>query len=295
MVDNTLRASGLCGLDVLTYDSDFGISPYSDLQLIRRCSEMRPDLLVLSSWGWSPTHPSLEAVRFVRNRLGIPVVTIWWDTCNNAFWPAIAPHIGDFDLHVVVDNPRSHCLDKSHSLFNRFLLLWPPSDPDLFSFVDGQQRDTLVSFVGSANGYRAYRRDYLQYVSDQGIAGHFLCSDEEGRVSHADYANISRRSRMCVNFSFSIDAHQLKARVFEVMLSGALLLESENDQTSMLFTPMEDYVPFSSKEDLVNKIRYFQAHPDEMAAIAISGTRKAHDLYSGAAFWDAMFRKVGFK
>ena len=294
LLDNTLKASGLADHEVLTYDSDLGISPYSDLQLIRRCSEIRPDLVVLSSWWWKPTHPSVEALRFIRNRLDVPVATIWWDTCHNGFWPSIVPYIGDFDLHVVVDNPRGHCLDKSHPLFDRFLLLWPPQDPDLFHLGNGL-RDIPVSFVGQVKSYRAYRREYVQYLCDHVPHGHFHCTDIAEQVSHARYAEIMRSSRMCVNFSYSVDAHQLKGRVLEVMLSGAMLLESENDQTSMLFTPMKDYVPFSTKEDLVSKIHYLQKHPDEMAAIAINGTRKAHALYSGNAFWNAIFRKAGLQ
>ncbi len=294
LLDNTLRASGLADYEVLTYDSDLGISPYSDLQLIRKCSEMRPDIVVFSSWWSYPTHPSVEALRFVRHRLGIPVAMIWWDTCNNGFWPSVAPLIGEIDVHVVGENPRGHCLDKSHPLFDRFLLLWAPMDPDLFHVVD-RPRDIPISFIGQVRSYRAYRREYLQYLSDHGVAGRFCCSDEEGQVSHAQYAEIIRRSQMCVNFSYSVDAHQFKGRVLEAMFCGALLLESENDQTSVLFKPMVDYIPFSSKEDLLDKVKYLQLHPQEMAAIALNGTRKAHARYSGKAFWEAIFRKVGLQ
>lgn len=293
LLDNTLVASGLADHEVLTYDADLGISPYSDLQLIRKCSETHPDVVVLSSWWSYPTHPSVEALRFVRHHLGIPIAAIWWDTCNNGFWPSIAPNINEFDLHIVAENPRGYCLDESHPLFDRFLLLWSPLDEALFYPADGV-RDIPVSFVGQATGYRAYRREYVQYLRDHGIAGYFSYADETGQISHSQYAEIVRRSQMCVNFSYSVDAHQLKGRVLEIMLSGALLLDSENDQTSMLFNPMEDYVPFSSKDDLLRKIYYLQAHPDEMAVIALNGMRKAHALYSGNAFWKAIFRKVGF-
>jgi hypothetical protein len=293
LLDNTLRASGLADFEVLTYDSDLRISPFSDLQLIRKCSEFRPDIVVFSSWWSNTTHPSLEAVRFVRRRLGIPVAMIWWDTCNNQFWPSIARYIEQIDLHIVAENPRAHCLDKSHSLFDRFLLLWSPTDPGLF-YVEDRPRDIPVSFVGRATAYRSYRREFVQYLSDQGVPGHFSYSDGTGQVTHSQYAETMRRSQMCVNFSYSVDAHQLKGRVLEIMLSGALLLESENDQTSMLFKPMEDYVSFTSKEDLARKIHYFLAHPEELAAIAKNGTLRAQTLFSGTVFWESIFQKMGF-
>lgn len=293
LLDDTLRASGLADFEVLTYDCDLCLSPYSDLQMIRKCSEVRPDLVVLSSWWWHPTHPSLRALQFTRKRLGIPVATIWWDTCSEAFWPRVELHLDMFDMHIVGENPRGHGFDKSHPMFERFLLLWSPFETGAYEADPTAVRDILVSFVGSVNSYRSARKECLLYLTRQGVDGFFAGSDEGAGFSHDQYVGILKRSRMCINFSSSVHGHQLKGRVLEAMLSGALLLESENDQTSMLFNAMEDYVPFSSKEDLLAKIRYFQAHPDEAEAIASAGTRKARALYSGTQFWNAVFKKAG--
>jgi len=291
LLDNTLRASGHTNCEVLTYDSDLGISPYSDLQLIRKCAELRPSILVLSSWWFNPNHPSVNALRYVRRHLGIPIVAIWWDTCHDTFWPSIAPYVSDFDLHIVVENPRCYCLDKLHPLFDRFIPLWSPLDQDLF-YTSTCLRDIPISFVGKATGFRSNRQEYIKYLLENGIAGHFAYADEVGQITHSEYADIIRRSRIGLNFSYSVDAHQLKGRVLEIMLCGTLLFESENDQTSMLFKPMEEYIPFSSKEDLLNKVNYFLGHPNEMNAIAFNGARKANQLYSSGVFWDKIFSRI---
>jgi hypothetical protein len=290
-LDNTLRASGLADYEVLSYDSDLGFSPFCDLKLISKCAELRPKIVILSSWWFNSNHPCLETLRFIRCNLEIPIVTIWWDTCNELFWPRIAPHISEFDLHIIIENPKLYCLDKIHPLIDRMIPVWAPLDQDLF-YQSTDLRDIPVSFVGKATGYRAYRKEYIKYLQDHGVLGYFSYADEVGQISHLQYADIIRRSQIGVNFSYSVDAHQLKGRVLEIMLSGALLFESENDQISMLFEPMVDYIPFNSKEDLLSKIKYFQDHPFEMETIALNGARKAKTLYSSKVFWETIFRRV---
>ena len=76
------------------------------------------------------------------------------------------------------------------------------------------------------------------------------------------------------------------------MLSGALLLESENDQISQLFTPMKDYVPFSSKEDMLNKIRYYLSNEKEAMAIAEQGQSTAIKNYNSNRFWQLLLNKL---
>ena len=83
----------------------------------------------------------------------------------------------------------------------------------------------------------------------------------------------------------SVDRHQLKARVFETMLSGALLLEERNDQTARYFEDGVDYVSFGSEQELVDKIRYYLKNDERRAAIAESGRRKLREKFSGRQFW----------
>ncbi len=71
-----------------------------------------------------------------------------------------------------------------------------------------------------------------------------------------------------------------------------MILESVNDQTSKLFTPMKDYVPFSSKEDLVDKLRYYLNHEDELMAIAVQGRLTAIKNYSSNRFWQLLLNKL---
>ena len=105
-LDNTLRASGLGTFEVLTYDHDLSLFPLGDLQFIAKCAETRPDAVILSSWWHELRHPGIESLRFVRERLGIPLVAIWWDTCSDRFFSNLEPLLEYFDVHVVAENPN---------------------------------------------------------------------------------------------------------------------------------------------------------------------------------------------
>lgn len=289
-LDHTLTASKLATFEVLTYDHDLLISPLSDLQLIAKCQDIRPDAIVLSSWWLAPRQPSIDSLKFIREKLGIRIAAIWWDTCSDTFWRALQPLMKQFDAHVIIDNPSLHYIDQGDPFSQRILPLWPPQDESLF--FPGVTRDIPVSFLGQVSSYRSYRSEVIDYLIDRQIPGQFLTNDRHKQVSHAVYADVMRRSKISLNFSYSVSCQQLKSRVLEVMLSGAMLLESENDQTSQLFTPMKDYVPFGSKEDLVDRIRYYLRNENEMMAIARQGRLTAIKNYSSDRFWRLLLGKL---
>jgi hypothetical protein len=290
-LDNTLSASGLATFEALTYDHDLMISPLADLQLLRKCESEKPDVVILSSWGEAPRHPSIASLRYIRRELKIPVVSIWWDTCNTKFWKDVQSIVAEIDCHVVVDNPRRLLADALENENDSFLWLWVPEDSSLYSA--GGEKDIPVSFLGQASAYRAYRSEFVDHLISSGIAGYFSTADRHSQVSHREYASILRRSLMSINLSYSVSCHQLKSRVFEIMLSGSLLLESENPQISALFEPMTHYVPFSSKQDLCDKVRHYIAHPEEARQIAKNGLDRAASCYNGDLFWRMVLNKAG--
>ena len=107
----------------------------------------------------------------------------------------------------------------------------------------------------------------IDYLLGLKIPGHYSTQERGSQVTHEVYASLMGRSKISINLSYSVSCHQLKSRVLEAMLSGALLFESENEQTSKLFVPMKDYVQFSSKEDLAVKIAYYLEHENELKEI----------------------------
>jgi spore maturation protein CgeB len=195
------------------------------------------------------------------------------------------------DVHVVVDNPARTYLDQDSIFFDRFLVLWPPQDENLFRV--SEIKDINVSFLGQISSYRSYRAELIRFLIDAGVDGYFSTRDRAQQVTHEQYADVYARSFMSINFSASVSCDQFKSRILEIMYSGAMLLESENDQISRYFTPFVHYVPFTDKDDLLDKIAYYEAHPQERDRIARAGHDKAREQYNARHFWESIFLKAG--
>ena len=169
--------------------------------------------------------------------------------------------------------------------------LWTPLDPSIYN-NPGRDRDIQVSFWGQVGSYRSNRMPYIQHLMDNSVP--ICCSlfDRGQQPPHSKYVEVLKRSKIGLSFSYSVSAHQLKGRVFETMLCGAMLMESENPQTQCYFTPMQDYVSFDSKDDLVDKTRYYLEHEDERAEIAARGELKVRQYYNHVEFWKRIMDKL---
>ena len=73
-----------------------------------------------------------------------------------------------------------------------------------------------------------------------------------------------------------------------------MLLETKNPQTEALFEDGVDYVGFSTKEEMLEKIKYYLTHEKERKCIAESGRRKVLNQYNTKVFWDTVFNNKEF-
>lgn len=93
-------------------------------------------------------------------------------------------------------------------------------------------------------------------------------------LDHGPYVEIFSQAKIVVNHAVKDD---LNFRVFEVLMSGALLLTpADSVGLTELFVPGEDlliYEPNNAK-DAAEKIRYYLAHEEERALIAERGRSK---------------------
>ena len=93
-------------------------------------------------------------------------------------------------------------------------------------------------------------------------------------LTFEEYAEILNRSKISLNFSMSLDCHQLKGRVLEIISSEALLMETENDQTSQIFKNKKEYVSFSNHKDMIEKIKLYLREDTLRLKIARQGRKK---------------------
>ena len=173
-------------------------------------------------------------------------------------------------------------------LRRRFLALWSSFDPAIY-VNPGRTRDIDVSFLGQADSYRSGRVQYLDYLKGHNVPVFTSLLNRSEQPPLTTYVEILQRSKIGLNFSQSVDSHQLKGRVFETMLCGAMLIEDDNPQTRCYFTPMTDYVSFTSPDDLADKIRHYLVHDDERAAIAARGEERTRALYNYELYWRRIF------
>lgn len=287
IVDDGLLATQLATFDTFLWNNKT-LFPLEEWKLLETCREVQPDAIILLS-----TELSIETIRFLRKDWKIPIIEIWYDTCWNGFWESIQEVMPYVDVHVVPDNPLLNFLDtnKGERYHKRFLPLWAPFDPLIYNDA-GCNRDINVSFSGQIDGYRSYRMQYIQHLMENNIPVYCSLTKKNLQPTYSKYLEILKRSKIALNFSYSVDSHQLKGRIFEAMLCGALLMESENPQTQCYFLPGIDYVGFNSKEDLVAKIKYYLEHEDERAKIAAQGKQKVQQYYNHILFWEKVINKL---
>lgn len=282
----SIRNSGAAEVHEYCYDLDYRDSLSAETELIGLAAELRPQLIVLSSYdALDPRLPHRETLKCIRQRLGIPIVNFWWDSTAESCRKRLGMLQQFVDLHVLME---SDALMQSQQDPRRFVRLWAPVDPEPF-LPRGEPRDIGLSFVGATTDYRSVRGEYLEHLRAGGVELYLAGETRQTMLPYARYAEVLRRSRIAINFSHSVEqTHQLKGRVLEVLFGGAMLLESRNDETRKVLSPGVHYVEFDSKQDLLDKARYFLAHEAERAALAQRGHAHALARFTHRAYWDGI-------
>jgi len=281
--------SGVAELVEYYYDMDHFGGPMGDSKLVDLILKSRPDLMLFSSYNPSnKRHPNFDVLKTIRAKCGIPIVLIWNDSVSEFSKRIFLGMSNSVDLNILMD---SETLRRAYPNISQHLRVWTPNDENLFR-PRGEPRDIEASFIGSTGSYRDIRRPFLDQIEEHGIPL-LRTGGQLTPIGLEEYAQIMRRSKISINFSQSLPGtHQLKARVFEILFSESLLMEPENPETPQFFQPMVDYVSFTSKEDLAEKVSYFLIHEDERLKIAKSGYRRATSKYNSKEFWNAIMSKL---
>ena len=84
-----------------------------------------------------------------------------------------------------------------------------------------------------------------------------------------------------------------RMRVYEALWCRTFLLEEYNAITTRYFEPYVDYVPFTTFNDLVDKIRYYLENDDERDRIRLQGRATIEKYYSARLYWENIFETIG--
>ena len=305
----SLASSGMGIVARFCWDEFIKQNPEGDVgaALIKKCEESKPDMVFATYvLQYGERNVKAETYGYIRDELKIPVVVYWGESAIDVVRHAdmLAPNI---TLNLWTDTREEW---RKHTKFpEKCLRLFETRDTALFNCNENEKRDIPLSFIGTSFG-RMDRALNLGYLWGRGVeyfkAGGLL----EGKLHLADYAGLLRRSLVTINFSSAVTFQHLTGRVIESTLCGAMLLESENEETSDLLDPYADYVPFKEPfrwtggrneigfeiGDLAEKaLHYAYQKPEEARKIAESGRKKVAERCDGREFWTKLFEAVGIK
>lgn len=230
---------------------------------------------------------------YLNDRFKKPVVIYWPDVVGMGDYSVTAKQLEEF---VAFHNIWDFSLSPADFPKSKYLFTFAPSDHSLFNNDNDRERDVDISFVGKTETL-LHRVDILTTIKNLGIKSEIYAGGLHGGqktyISMTQVADLYKHSKLVVNFSLTpSNQHQVKGRVFEATLCGALLLEQENEETAKYFEPYKDYVPWTDKNDLISKIKYYLKNTAEMELIRKSGAKKANDHYSGRSYWERIFQKA---
>lgn len=218
--------------------------------------------------------------QFVAQQVGHKTVMAWWDgslsISGMRYWSQWIHQIC-FDYGKGEEEPNIFCLEV-------------PQDTSIFYPDDNVIKDIDVSFVGSIDAARPDRAVIINRLKEAGFnvwAGGGRGPGLEN-LSIQEYANIFRRSKICLNLSYGHGRGQRKGRTFEIGASRAFMLcnccEMLQGKEGKWFENEVDYASFDDI-NIIDRVRYFLNHEEERNQMANRMHEKYMNNYSPKPFW----------
>jgi len=274
---DSLDASGVA--DVLRFNPDRYFYEYgkrADEAVLDAVKRYKPDYVVLVLYKAPGSDQTVISLDTIAN-IGAPLITIWGDLeAEEQLWMArgLQPM-----CHKIVCTANKAIADRFG-----FTYLHVPKDPRIFNDPN-KTRDIDVVFSGSYGYGREERQKYMNHLLTNGIKLVHGGSEGGDHFTTEEYADRYKRAKIALSFSQARGMNVVNARVFEAMNCGAMLMEQESLELAKLYTPYVDYVPWTTEDDLLTKVRYYLEHDSERLSIAQSGCKKTQELYSAKTFW----------
>tara|TARA_X000000950_G_scaffold289276_1_gene411530 strand:+ start:4830 stop:5987 length:1158 start_codon:yes stop_codon:yes gene_type:complete len=164
--------------------------------------------------------------------------------------------------------------------------------------------DQNVVFVGIIRGKHG-REKYINFLSENNIQVN-IYGEDNYKLNKNEMDFLYHKSKIILNFSgvnndmkdvnkFEPDLirkTQIKARVFEVLRTGGFLLTEYTPDLEYFFEIDRDLVTFNSKEELLEKIKYYLDNKNERIRIAKSGYDKFNNLYQKNIYTPYLIKRL---
>lgn len=151
-----------------------------------------------------------------------------------------------------------------------------------------------VGFVGASYGIRG---EYVKFLEDNGIKVYAKGKGwQKGFAEPDEMIEIFNKSKIVLGFSTvgkNDDIYILKGRDFEVPLTGSFYLTGYHEELKEYFDLGKDIETYKSKEDLLEKVKYYLEHEIEREKIALFGYKKCFENYTAKASYEKVFGYLG--
>lgn len=253
--------------------------------IMRTAAERGAEVLVYQS-GPSDFHFSLEFFRELQKRL---FTVIMLGDSDHYFDLRDVYYAQCMDLVAVYD-----CLSRYR--FRQYginaISFYSSFDGEIYAKTPGAEKEIGVSFVGDVAN-KLERMEYIDFAMDNGVdVAVFGTGSKGGQVSLGEMVQIYNRSRINLNFTrisrknalrreprINLRLRQVKGRIAEIALSGGFILTEHVPGIEEVFEVGAEVETFDSKEEFLDKLRYYLAHPARREEIAEAGHRRAKRDY----------------
>lgn len=244
--------------------------------------------------------------------LGIITINFY---CNNVHQFNLVSEIAPHYNYCMV--PEREALQKYLNVGANPIHVQMAANPDLYKPYSLKKTYDVI-FVGQ--NY-LNRQDYTEYLYRNGIDIHVwgpnwkrslmlneftLPKTHIGKpLSDKELVMMYSRSKISLNFSEvmvqdkhydygSIKRH-IKLRDFEAPMSGAFYITGYQKELENYYEINKEIVCYETKEELLEKIRYYLKNPSETETIRMAGRRRALKDHTWDNRFEELFGKIGLK
>jgi glycosyl transferase family 1 len=221
-----------------------------------------------------------ETLQTLIDEVGVPIVNMCLDDKQSWTGPLVdGQHLGQIDLAPLFDlswtSARVAC---EWYLADGGRPIYLPEGFDAHAFRPMEvERDISVSFVGAAYGFRpSVIKTLRRYGIDvetfgPGWPAGSLSSEDQVRMFNRSLINLGMGGIL-----YSESLTNVKARDFEIPgTGGGVYLTTFNPDLAQHFAVGEEILCYSNREEMVELIRYYLAHPIEASQVALRGHQRS--------------------
>lgn len=152
------------------------------------------------------------------------------------------------------------------------------------SNIFNNKKNNDVVFVGHFEDDK--RDEYLKFLFENGIdikifgdsswkkSNHFSFFKEKGILFNAvyspDYEKTLNSSKICLVFLSKMNNDTYTRRCFEIPAARSMMLSEYSDDICSLFLPQKEFDYFKSKEDLLNKVRFYLDNEEKRESMILA-------------------------